>query len=163
MRFQIKAAESLGKRTSMAFVSRAGGRGGLQPVTMDEYPPSPEGERLREVRTKGLRHVTLGKAARLLGMTVSQYSGLEHGEYRFLDPADWQTAEEILKGNWPKRADGWPLCPVCNEDELGCMDMARDHEALAGNVVACLERDLFCHRCARTFPGGTFSRDEVET
>jgi len=38
-----------------------------------------------------------------------------------------------------KRADGWPLCPVCGEDELGDLR----------NVVPDLKGELYCHRCAR--------------
>lgn len=43
------------------------------------------------------------------------------------------------------RADGWPLCPACGEDELGDLsDGPADPYA-----------DLYCYRCARvTLAGG---------
>ena len=37
------------------------------------------------------------------------------------------------------RIDGWPLCPVCGEDELGDI----------GHEVASAQNDLFCYRCGR--------------
>lgn len=37
------------------------------------------------------------------------------------------------------RADGWPLCPVCGEDELGDLR----------NVVPDLGGELYCHRCSK--------------
>lgn len=43
------------------------------------------------------------------------------------------------------RGDGWPLCPVCGEDELA--DLV--------NTYARDDGPLFCYRCARvTLNGG---------
>ena len=38
------------------------------------------------------------------------------------------------------RLDGWPLCPVCGEDELA---------DLSAVTLASLSRDLHCHCCQR--------------
>jgi len=46
------------------------------------------------------------------------------------------------------RPDGWPLCPECGEDELGCMSTPQppDYE---WTLTKYLEHELFCYRCAR--------------
>ncbi len=41
------------------------------------------------------------------------------------------------------RQDGWPLCPVCDEDELGCMK-THEHGHKAQNCS-----ELFCYRCGK--------------
>lgn len=163
MRFQIKKVTPVGTRTGGAFVNRGFQQGGFETITTNVYPSSRGGDLLREARKASPTFVTLRMGAARLGMTAEQLSGLEHGRYAFDDPVDFETAAEILRGKWPKRADGWPLCPVCNEDELGCMDMATDYATLGGNQAACLQRELLCHRCSRRYPGGTFTAAEVET
>lgn len=161
MRFQLKKVEPTGVREGLAFVHRSGGGGcGPEVITSDTYPESPGGDLLREARKAAPVFTSLGDGARRLGLRAEQLSGLEHGRYTFADPVDFETAAKILKGDWPKRADGWPICPVCNEDELGCLDA---DESIAGNMAAYLKRELFCHRCTRRYPGGTFTSAEVAT
>lgn len=49
------------------------------PVKVPTYPRSPEGDGLRALRLRcGL---SIGDAARLLGLTLTEYSGLETGQY----------------------------------------------------------------------------------
>lgn len=70
-------APILGERETVAFVTRAGRCGGVERMVTLVRPPSPNGDRLREVRTRlGL---SLGQAADALGLRPSELSGLELG------------------------------------------------------------------------------------
>jgi len=88
------AVTPVGKYKSQAFVTMVGGRcGGLQEIECYDYPPSPEGERLRQARrTAG---IGLGEAARLLGLTPAGVSGLEQGRYTLTRP-QWALALTAL-------------------------------------------------------------------
>lgn len=58
------------------------------PVTLPTYPePCGEAVRLRETRV-ALR-LGLGAAARRLGLTTAQFSGLERGRLRPADESNW--------------------------------------------------------------------------
>lgn len=175
MRFQVKKVEPTGFHVGAAFVTQrvvANGTSedrlsGVELVTSEAHPDSPEGVRLRALRSAAQPHVSMGQAARRLGMTVTQYSGLETGRYTFLDPVDWETAAEVITGKWPRRADEWPFCPVCNEDELWCPALTGtyDNGLLTGQdrLRFCLSCELRCYRCSKSFPGGTFTTTEVGT
>lgn len=54
----------------------------------------------------------------------------------------------IMAATKATRPDGWPLCPVCGEDELACLQTptAPDYE---WTLAQYLEHDLFCYVCAR--------------
>ena len=80
----------LGHRPGMVFV-----RGGMEPVTMPEYPPSPNGVRLRNARI-GTRigpkedgYKSLGEAAHGTGISVAELSGLENGSHTMADE-EWE-------------------------------------------------------------------------
>ncbi len=65
--------------------------------TLPEYPPpSPEAERLHELR---MRHfVTLGELARAMGVAAPTTSGLERGRVRPADPSDWDRIYAVVIG-----------------------------------------------------------------
>lgn len=54
----------------------------------------------------------------------------------------------IVEARKEARPDGWPLCPECGEDELGCMAVPQspDYE---WTLAKYLEHDLFCYRCGK--------------
>lgn len=84
-----------GTRQSLAFV--CGVRtGGLREVTEPVYPPSPRGAALRELRAREGAHVTLGEAARLMGVRPSELSSLELGRAT-LSAEDWDEAERLIR------------------------------------------------------------------
>jgi hypothetical protein len=99
MKFQIKKVEPIGKRKGGAFVSRTNGTGGYEILEFNVYPDAPGGEALRAARVdRELRHhVTLRIGAARLGLTAEQLSGIEHGRYTFVDPADFDRAAEVLR------------------------------------------------------------------
>jgi hypothetical protein len=78
-------------RETHGFVTRGDGCG-TERVTIPEYPPSPGGEALRTLRVKlGL---SLRDAARALGVTAVEMSGVERGSYR---PESWAGAAALLQ------------------------------------------------------------------
>jgi hypothetical protein len=53
------------------------------------------------------------------------------------------------------RDDGWPLCPVCEEDELWCP--GSPELSLAGAPLSeWLRHEMRCYRCLTVFPPGRF-------
>lgn len=46
------------------------------------------------------------------------------------------------------RQDGWPLCPVCEDDELSVLATPPPPN-YTEPMAWYLERALFCHRCGR--------------
>lgn len=69
--------------------------GGLQQVPVDVFPENPLGDELRDARVYGAGHVHLGAAARRLGITVVEMSGLERGRFT-LSEVDHAVALELL-------------------------------------------------------------------
>lgn len=52
------------------------------------------------------------------------------------------------------RADGWPLCPNCGEDELWCDYTRFWHEyGHQPTVIQCIAIGLQCHLCHSVYPG----------
>jgi hypothetical protein len=64
--------------------------GGFGPVERHQYPHSPRGDNLREMRVAS--RVTLREAADALGLRAEELSGLEHGRYCFADASAWESA-----------------------------------------------------------------------
>lgn len=66
------------------------------------------------------------------------------------------------------RADGWPLCPVCEEDELWCPGSTRFHneQQRPPTVAECVHMGLVCYRCQNSFAEGRITSikawEEVE-
>lgn len=57
------------------------------------------------------------------------------------------------------REDGWPLCPICGEDELGCLETPPLTKAGGWTFQEAMtwyrRRELYCYGCARvTVPAG---------
>lgn len=76
MTIKIIPVEPIGTRDATGFVCREGG-GGWGTVTLNTYPPSANGERLRQKRNEldlGLR-----EAAKRLRIKASELSDLESG------------------------------------------------------------------------------------
>lgn len=47
------------------------------------------------------------------------------------------------------RADGWPFCPVCEEDELYSLRMLNYHgQGEKPSLADCLAGEMRCYRCA---------------
>lgn len=50
-----------------------------------------------------------------------------------------------------RRADGWPLCPSCGEDELACLTTPPLTVADGWTFMEAMgwyrEHELFCYRC----------------
>lgn len=60
-------------------------------------------------------------------------------EWKPLLPNAGVSATLLVAATLKKRPDGWPLCPVCGEDELGDLEHA----------LADANGRLFCYRCGR--------------
>lgn len=76
-----------------------GGPCRIEPVATREYPPSPLGAQLRRYRTavdRGGDHVSLGDAARAIGVSAVDVSDLERGRAT-LDPVDWRRAFDAVR------------------------------------------------------------------
>lgn len=89
-RLQISPVAPIGHSVKRFLVSYANGHGVFEERDTDDFPPSPEGTALKEERRQlGL---SLGEAARALGISVSALSDLEHGEAT----CDWAQASATL-------------------------------------------------------------------
>lgn len=89
-----------GSHESVAFVNPPPPTGGLQRVTVQDYPPSPCGEALLNTRLGfdlGLR-----AAADVLGLRAVDLSALEHGRAT-LSADDWCRAWAALAADWRRR------------------------------------------------------------
>ena len=91
---RILPVEPIGTRTGGAFVTRATGCG-IEQVTTNVYPPSPQGDRLRDARLDA--RLTLGQTARLLGLAPVDVSNLENGKATFADAARWDAVIDVLR------------------------------------------------------------------
>lgn len=91
---KISDVEPIGKRSSVALV-RYGFGCKMEEVTQSVYPDSPASSELREFRIR--LGMSLGDAARTLGIKASRMSDLEHGRAAFSDPQDYQRAKDALR------------------------------------------------------------------
>src|SRR5690242_11251447 len=68
-------------------------------------------------------------------------AGLEHDRYRDL---------LVSRGLWPfdRRPDGWPLCPVCGEDELAVLEFPPP-PTYTWTLDEYLAHEMFCYRVGR--------------
>jgi hypothetical protein len=85
-KLEIIKKKSIGIRDGYAFVTP----GGIALVTTPVFEKSKDADAFKEYRRANM---TLGEAARRLGLTVLQTSGLEHGEY----DCDWEIAVAMLE------------------------------------------------------------------
>lgn len=97
----IIPVQPVGSHESVAFVNPPPpGTCGPTHVTVQDYPPSPCGEALRNTRLAfglGVRDVT-----EILGVRPSQVSSLERGSAT-LTPDDWCRAWAALTADWRRR------------------------------------------------------------
>lgn len=92
--------QPVGSHESLAFVNPPPPDGGLQRVTVRDYPASPCGEALLHTRLGfdlGLR-----SAASVLGLSAVDLSALEHGRAT-LSADDWCRAWCELAADWRRR------------------------------------------------------------
>lgn len=91
--FPITAVEPTGSNFGGAFVSRKDGCS-VEFADRPTYARDPRGDAFRRARQDA--GIFLVDAARILGITVVDVSGLEHGRVRFVDDGDWERAMRIV-------------------------------------------------------------------
>lgn len=87
--------EPIGTRKTPAFVDYADGTGELKTLDRPVYPASPDGEAFRRLRVE--RGVSLREAARRLGISPADVSGLEFG--RVVPRDGWTVVRECIGGS----------------------------------------------------------------
>ena len=96
---KVEPIESIGTQRCAYFWDKLGPEGAEESeheggLTVGDFPvyppPCPEAVELRYVREQ--RGVYLGDAARQLGISTSEYSGLERGRVRPAAPSTWADA-----------------------------------------------------------------------
>lgn len=93
-----RPVEPTGTERHRVHVQRATPRGRVcewRDVDSPTYPPSPEGEELRRLRVR-VADLVLREAARRLGLSPAELSGLERGSLTFVDPRGWSLARSLL-------------------------------------------------------------------
>lgn len=97
---RLERVDPIGTRTSAGFwdgVDEAGNDvGGFGPLELPEYPPNPNGKRLREARVGA--GCSLREAARRMGLRPVELSGIERGSLRFRDPEEYDRVLALLPG-----------------------------------------------------------------
>ena len=71
-------------------------------------------------------------------------------QYRDVDDeVEDYLSQQGLKAFKEFRADGWPLCPNCGEDELWCPGLVAYYNSNQRNptVQECIRLGLRCYRC----------------
>jgi hypothetical protein len=105
---RLVAVEPIGKRTVVGFYDgrdeRGNDIGGHGPVELPEYPPTPEGELLRQTRVS--LGYSLREAAAHMSLRPVELAALERGSLRFLADAEWKAARLALPGA------GECMCPA---------------------------------------------------
>lgn len=106
-KFTLIPVESTGKHTSYAFQDFADGSGTFGPITLKTYPESPWGRELRALRVDYEPYLSLGAAARMLGLNgAAAVSGLETGRLTMSDE-NWTRMFAMLRdGRTPRKDDG---------------------------------------------------------
>jgi hypothetical protein len=97
MTYELEKVKPTGTHTALGcFPGRPGSENlHCKPVSVDSFPPTAEGKRLRSVRRE--LAITLGETARILGIGVVDVSSLERGRCVFKNPADWESAFAQLR------------------------------------------------------------------
>lgn len=96
-RFAVVPAPIIGYSTGPAFVDYADGHGAFEEFARPVYAPSHHGHALRTVRVHEGAFLTMGAAARALGMTAAELSGLEHGSHRLADERQWPALLDAVR------------------------------------------------------------------
>ncbi len=113
-RITVLNVSPIGTRRTGAFVECADkNESGYRVVNWSEYPPSPRGDAVRELRLR--TPLSMGSAARRFGVSVVQWSWLERGGVTLSD-ADWDRVESELRTLvmclYCKHAEHGGLCDV---------------------------------------------------
>lgn len=101
-----RAVQPIGKRKAFGHVHYADKPHEWGEIEIDDYPPSPEGEKLRGLRLRlgmGLR-----EAAHALGLTAVQLSNVERGGA----VVDWAEAANALRNS--RAPSRYRVCPDCH-------------------------------------------------
>jgi hypothetical protein len=85
-----------------AFVTRTNGNCGFELMDFDVHPQSPRGRAFRDMREQC--RLSMRDAAKALGITAVQVSGLERGSFT-LTPEGWNEAERIVRATPPTWKD----------------------------------------------------------
>jgi DNA-binding XRE family transcriptional regulator len=93
--FGFRPVEPIGTRTAYAHVNRGDKPHYWGPVEFPDFPPSPEGDALRELRMR-LR-VTLREAAQYLGLSAVDVSALERGAATAAWPEVFQAIADAVR------------------------------------------------------------------
>lgn len=101
MTIELEDVEPTGEAMSAAFVDRrcdshwSGIRGSVERISRKIYPRSLEGKLLREMR-EGLG-LSMGDAARALGLSVVEVSAIETGSKRPKHQDGWAQIEAVMR------------------------------------------------------------------
>lgn len=95
----LDPVQPVGTRKATGFVDRTDGTGGVESWDELVYPPHPEGESFRGLRRS--LEISIGEAARRLGIKPSEVSGLEFG--RVVPRAGWEQLRARLEEKEPTR------------------------------------------------------------
>lgn len=93
-----RPVEPTGTERHRVHVQRATPRGRVcewRDVDSPTYPRSVEGEELRRLRVHEA-DLVLREAAKRLGLSPSELSGLERGSLTFVEPGGWELARTLL-------------------------------------------------------------------
>ena len=88
-----RRVEPIGKRKIFAHIHHADRPHEWGEIEIDDYPPSPEGKKLRDLRVQ--LGIGLREASRLLGLTAVQLSSVERGGAVL----DWTEAAKVLRNS----------------------------------------------------------------
>ena len=87
---------ALGTRKTIAHVNRGARGSGFEEIELPVYPDSPEGAEFRRARVAA--RVTLGEAARRLGLSMVYVSELERGARRPAAGTTWDDITRVALG-----------------------------------------------------------------
>lgn len=94
-----REVQPIGTERAVGLAMRSTPGGGRRCAFMDtelpSYPESPEGAELRRLRVHDA-DLTLREAAKRLGLSPSELSGLERGSLTFVEPGGWEYARTLL-------------------------------------------------------------------
>jgi hypothetical protein len=93
---RIRKVEPIGTRTVYGHQNRGDQPHVWGPIDLPEYPPSPNGARLRARRVE--LDLSLREAARVLGFSAVELNGLERGSHA---TDDWDALLAALEGAKP--------------------------------------------------------------
>lgn len=98
------------------------------------------------------RGVTLREEAKRLGANFGEWSRIEYGSIPETEDgrlAFTKRMQELFPAFKEFRRDGWPFCPVCEEEELYSNRMlVWNGEGERPTLKQCIESGVRCYRCS---------------